>query len=87
MCFFGKPQIPAAAATPTPTPAPTPAPTPTTVTPTEIESQTQEQRRQKISKMTKFGLSSTIRTSGQGVTTTPDLYTPAAGGLKSLMGQ
>lgn len=65
MCIFGTPkqqELPAPAAAP----APTPSPTPSQVSPI----QTADQQRKQLAAM-RYGLASTIKTSPQGVLTTP----------------
>lgn len=79
MCFGGKsstPDIPAP-------PAPTPVPTPSDVSP----QQTAQQRANQVSQL-RYGILSTIKTGGQGITGVgPELSTPTAtSGQKKTLG-
>ena len=86
-CFGGSTKMPEmkSAPAPEPLPTPTPAPTPTVVEPTQVQSQTAEKKRKQI-QMLRYGMLSTIRSS-RTAAPAPDIYTPAAGGLKSKMGE
>lgn len=93
MCFGGgKSSSPVIMPAPDPAPLPTPAPVPTISQPTVVDSVTgvtsvpDAERRRKAVQSMRYGLMSTIKTSPQGIKTGPDLYTPAAGGLKTTMG-
>ncbi len=62
--------------------------TPTTVQPSSSTSMTAANRREAISRTTRYGLMSTIKTSGKGTVGTPQLSVAQAGGAqKKLLGE
>lgn len=74
MCFGGSPKTPDIPAPPPPAPVPTPS------EPTDVAAQTSDQRANQT-KQLQYGILSTVKTGGAGVTGQgPDLVTAAAGG-------
>lgn len=78
MCFGGKPTSPPAISAP-----PTPAPAPT-ITPSEVSAQAKNEARQKQLERLRYGLSSTIKTSGRGLVGTGAELSPTGTGKAKL---
>lgn len=83
MCFGKTPSYQASPA-PEVTPAPVAAPAPSTIEPTEVAAQTQQERRRKIAAV-RYGMMSTIKTTGQGISGTgANLYADTTGKKTTL---
>ena len=86
MCFGGSPKI--SSPPPAPAVAPPPSPTPTAPEPAEeTASKLAEKKRKKLAAI-KYGISSTVKTSGAGDTGSVNLLTPTlmGAGLKEKLG-
>lgn len=92
MCFWSTPKIdqpPVAAAAQAAATAPPPSPTATAPEPAEETASRLAERRRKLAAATKYGMTSTIKTSGVGTTGPVNLLSPVvmAAGLKQKLGQ
>jgi hypothetical protein len=87
MCFGGSPKIESPA--PAPTVAPAPSPVATSPEPAEESASKIAEKKRKQLAAIKYGIGSTVKTSGTGDTSSVNLLLPAlaGSGLKEKLGQ